>query len=135
MVKRAAGLALLALAACGSGEVYRPPAELVAAYDRQMGGPPPAIRPDPRFIPAPRSPAELQQRMVSENAAAEAAARGQAAEAICAARADMAAATYAGRGFGLAGAVSAGMEAAVVAERVRTACVAAFRQTGAMPSL
>ena len=100
---------LVVLAGCG--DIYRPPAEAIADYDRQMGGPPPA--------PPPVSP--------------EVAARNAQAEAICAARAEMAGATYAGRGFGMSGAVLAGMEAGIAAERVRHACLDAYHATGQVP--
>lgn len=63
------------------------------------------------------------------------AARDAQARAICAARADMAGATFSGRGFGLAGAVSAGLEAGIAAERVRAACLNAYFATGVLPSL
>jgi len=56
------------------------------------------------------------------------------AAAICAARAEMAGATYSGRGFGLAGAIGAGMEAGIAAERVRAVCLDAYRRTGVLPS-
>lgn len=57
------------------------------------------------------------------------------AAAICAARAEMAGATYSGRGFGMAGAIGAGMEAGIAAERVRAVCLDAYRRTGVLPSL
>jgi hypothetical protein len=108
-------LVLVVLAGCagggGSQAVYRPPPELVAEYDRQMG-PPPGM-----------TAAQLAARD-----------RQQRAEAICAARAEMAGATYSGRGFGLVGALTAGTEAAIAGERARTACLGAYQRTGVMPS-
>lgn len=128
------------LAGCAPGYVqgvYQPPPELVAAYDRQMRqSPPPSPigRPDPRYIPPASTPAEMERRMAAETAAAARAERDQQAAVICAARAEMAGATYAGRGFGLSGALSAGIEAGIAAERVRAVCLDAYQRTGILPS-
>ncbi len=103
---------VLLLAGCGDGGVYRTPAEVIAEYDRQMGGPPPP--------PPPLSP-EVSRRNAQ-------------AEAICNARAEMAGATYAGRGFGMSGAILTGMEAGMASTRVRQACMDAYQATGILPS-
>lgn len=104
---------LLTLGACGDpNAVYRPPPEVIAAYEAQMGP------------PTPPSAADLEYRERERQAAA-----------ICAARADMAGATYGGRGFGLTGALTAGLEAGVAAERVRTSCMNAYMASGVMPGL
>lgn len=62
------------------------------------------------------------------------AARDAQADTVCRARAEMAAATYSGRGVGLTGALVAGTEAGIAAERVRAACWDAYRATGILPS-
>jgi hypothetical protein len=92
--------------------------------------PSPMGRADPRFIPAASAPAEMERRRAAENERG----RELQAAAVCSARADMAGATYAGRGWGIAGAMTAGAEAAVAAERVRAACMDGFRASGVMPS-
>lgn len=116
-------LAAMAVALAGCASETPPPltgAARAAALDPGFSDRGGSVRPNgaPAAIPAHAVQAE----------------RDAQAAAICAARAEMAGATYSGRGFGMAGAIGAGMEAGIAAERVRAVCLDAYRRTGILPS-
>lgn len=123
----ACGVLLLAGCAQRAQEVYqaeqaRQIEEYRAEYDRRMATVPPL------------SPEEMDAARARAREVASAFQRDQQAAAICAARAEMAGATYSGRGAGLVGALTAGTEAAIASERVRAACLRAYQATGVLPS-